>query len=399
MRLPPYTWTVLTILTMVGALVVALRPRPVAVETAPVTRGAFEQTIDEDGKTRVRQRYTVSAPVAGTLQRIQLQAGDRVTQGMPVATLAPSAPPLLDVRAERELTERVAAAEATQKRATAQVARAQAVRDQAQTDVQRTRQLADRGLVSRSQLEQADLAFTTASRELEAARQAEQAAQHDVAVARAALWQLRGAVAGVQEAQKLWQITSPVQGHVLRVLQESEGIVAAGTPLLELANATDLEVVVDVLSTDAVQIHPGTPVRIERWGLDQPLAGRVRVIEPGAFTKVSALGVEEQRVNVIIDLVSPSTQWQTLGDNYRIDARILVYSHDHALKVPTSALFRDHQQWMVFVINDGRAQQRTVQLGRRNAVEAVVDTGVTEGDQVIVYPSDAVRDGIRVRPQ
>jgi HlyD family secretion protein len=291
----------------------------------------------------------------------------------------------------------VAATEATQRRATAQVARAQAVRDQAQTDIQRTHQLADRGLVSRSQLEQADLTSTTASRELEAARQAEHAAQHDVAVAQAALWQLRGTVAGVQETQKLWQISSPVQGHVLRVLQENEGVVAAGTPLLEIANAADLEVVVDVLSTDAVQMHPGTPVRIERWGLDQTLAGRVRLIEPGAFTKVSALGVEEQRVNVIIDLVSPFTEWQTLGDNYRIDARILVYSHDNALKVPTSALFREYQQWMVFVVNDDRAHRPAVQVGRRNAVEAVVDTGVTEGDQVIEYPSDAVHDGVRVR--
>jgi len=224
------------------------------------------------------------------------------------------------------------------------VARAQVIRDQAHADVQRTRQLADRGLVSRSQHEQADLTFTTASRALEAATQAEHAAQHDVAVARAALWQLQGEVAGAQETRKLWQIYSPIQGHVLRVLQESAGVVAAGTPLLELADAADLEVVVDVLSTDAVQIHPGTPVHIERWGLGQPLEGRVRVIEPGALTKVSALGVGEQRVNVIIDIVSPFTQWQTLGDNYRIDARILVYSRDHVLKVPTSALFREHQQ-------------------------------------------------------
>jgi HlyD family secretion protein len=396
MRLPPYTWTVLTILAVLGALVVAFMPRPVAVETASVTRGTFQQTIDEDGKTRVRQRYTVSAPVAGTLQRIQLKAGDRVTQGRLVATIAPSAPTLLDVRAEHELTERVGAAEATQRQATAEVARAQAIRDQAQADMYRTHQLAERGLVSRSQLEQADLAFTTASRALEAARQAERAAQHDVAVVQAALLQLRGEVAGA-EAHKLWHIVSPIQGHVLRVLQESTGVVAAGTPLLELADAADLEVVVDVLTTDAVQIHPGTPVHIERWGLDQPLQGRVRVVEPGAFTKVSALGVEEQRVNVVIDLVSPFTQWQTLGDNYRIDARILVYSRDQILKVPTSALFRERQQWMVFVVSDGRAQKRAVQLGRRNAMEAVVESGLAEDDQVIIYPSDAVYDGVRVK--
>jgi HlyD family secretion protein len=423
MHLPKHTWTVLITLTGIGMLVVAFLPRPVAVETAPVTRGTFQHTIDEDGKTRVRQRHTVSAPVAGTLQRIQLKAGDRVTPGMLLATIAPSAPALLDLRAEHELTERVGAAEATQRRATAEVARAQAVRDQAQADVQRTRQLAERGLVSRSQLEQADLACTTASRSLEAAIQAEHAAQHDVAVTRAALLQLRGEVAGAPEAQKLWQIASPIQGHVLRVLHESAGVVAAGTPLLELADAADLEVVVDVLTTDAVQMHPGTPVCIERlftpprlislvwqmhpgtpvcierWGRDQPLEGRVRVVEPGAFTKVSALGVEEQRVNVIIDMVSPFTQWQTLGDNYRVDARILVYSRDSVLKVPTSALFRERQQWMAFVVHHGRAQKRAVQVSRRNAVEAVVDTGVTEDDHVIVYPSDAIRDGVRVTEQ
>jgi HlyD family secretion protein len=172
--------------------------------------------------------------------------------------------------------------------------------------------------------------------------------------------------------------------------------VAAGAPLLELADPAELEIVVDVLTTDAVQMHPGTSVRIERWGLDQPLEGRVRLVEPGAFTKVSALGVEEQRVNVVIDLVSPFTQWQTLGDNYRIDARILVYSRDNVLKVPTSALFRERQQWLVFVVADGRAQKRTVQLDRRNAVEAVVEAGVAEDEQVIVYPSDAVHDGVRV---
>jgi HlyD family secretion protein len=176
-------------------------------------------------------------------------------------------------------------------------------------------------------------------------------------------------------------------------------MVAAGTPLLELAHAADLEVVVDVLTTDAVQIPPGAPVRLERWGRDQPLAGHVRLIEPEAFTKVSALGVEEQRVNVIIDIVSPLTQWHTLGDSYRIDAHILISSSDYALKVPTSALFRAHHQWMFFVINNGRAQKRAVQVGRRNAVKAMVETGVGEHDHVIVYPSDAIRDGVRVKGQ
>lgn len=397
MRLPRYTWTVLITLALLAGLVVAFRPQPIAVELAPVRRGVFQQTIDKDGKTRVRQRYTVSAPLAGMVQRLPWKVGDVLHQGALVATIAPSAPPFLDLRTEHELTERVGAAEAAQQRTAADTARVQAVLAQAQTDLRRARHLSTRGLVSQGQLEQAELAVATARRQLEAAQQAEHAAEHDLAAARAALLQLRGEAPGAQAAQKLWHIHAPVPGRVLKVWQESAGVVSAGTPLLDLADATDLEVVVDLLSTEAVRVQPGMPVFIERSGLPQPLDGRVRMIEPVAFTKVSALGVEEQRVNVLIDLVSPYAHWQELGDNYRVEVRILVLHRDQALTLPTSALFRVQQRWMVFVLTQGRAATRAVTLGPRNAVEALVDSGVVEGEQVIVYPSDAVRDGVRVQ--
>lgn len=397
MRLPKYTLTILASLVALGVLILAFQPHPVAVEVATVTQGMFEQSIDEDGITRVRQRYTVSAPLAGMLQRLPWKAGDAVTQGTHLATILPTAPPLLDVRTERELTARLGAAEATQGRAVAEVARAQAMLEQARADVQRVRQLAARGLVSTQQREQAELAFTAASRDLEAARQAEHAASHDVEVARAALLHLRGEAGEASAAP--WHIYAPIRGQVLKVWQESAGVVAAGTPLLDIADASDLEVVVDVLTTEAARILPGTPVRLERSGLAQPLDGRVRLVEPAAFTKVSALGVEEQRVNVLIDLVSPPAQWQTLGDNYRIDARILVGQQDNVVQVPTAALFRQRQQWLVFVVEAGRAWQRAIEIGPRNALAAVVLQGLRVGEQVIVYPGDAVQDGVRIEPR
>lgn len=397
MRLPPYTWTVSATLAVVIALVLAFRPQPLSVELATVWRGTFEQGIEKDGKTRVRQRYTVSAPIAGMLQRLPLKAGDVVQQGMLVATIAPQAPALLDVRTERELTERLGAAEASQLRAAAEVARAQATLEQARTDLQRAQQLAARGLMAQGQLEQSALAATTASRALEVAQQAAHAATHEVEVARAALWYRQHETATRPTSQPLWQVHAPAQGRVLKVWQESAGVVAAGTPLLDIADPTDLEVVVDVLTTDAVQIPPGASVQMEQAGLAQPLLGRVRLVEPGGFTKISALGVEEQRANVVLDFVSPPALWQTLGDTYRVETRILVWRQEHALLVPTGALFRVGADWAVFVVAQGRTRQHPVMLGRRNATEAVVEQGLAEGEQVILYPSDAVHDGVRVR--
>lgn len=390
------TLLVLLAIALVGALVLAFRPQPALVEVSEVTRGPFEQVIEDDGKTRVRERYVVSAPLAGKLQRITLKAGDAVTAGMVLAVIDPSSPALLDVRTERELTERVGGAEAARLRAAATVERARAALDKSRSDLERTRKLAVKSFVSAAQLEQVELEAKISLRELEAARYAEQAAAHDVAVARAALLQVRDGAAGKPSARR-WEVRTPVAGQVLRVMQESEATVAVGAPLLEVGQPADLEVVVDVLSTDAVQIKPGAPVRLLRWGKTEPLEGRVRRVEPAAFTKVSALGVEEQRVNVVIDLTSPAEKWQSLGDAYKVDASIIVASLDNAIKVPVSALFRDGEQWAVFTIANGKAARRIVQLGRRGGMEAVVEKGLQPGEKVIVHPGDTVRDGRRIK--
>lgn len=381
---------------LLGGLVMAFRPQPALVEVAEVTRGPFEQVIEDDGKTRVRERYVVSAPLAGKLQRITLKAGDAVTAGMVLAAIDPSSPALLDVRAERELTERVGAAEATRLSAAATVERARAALEKSRTDLARTRKLTAQGFVSAAQMEQAELEAKISSRELETARYAEQAAAHDVAMARAALIQVRDSAAGKPSARR-WEVRTPVAGQVLRVVQESEATVAAGAPLLEIGQPTELEVVVDVLSTDAVQIKPGAPVRLLRWGRAEPLEGRVRRVEPAAFTKVSALGVEEQRVNVTIDLTSPAETWQSLGDGYKVDASIIVASLDNVIKVPVSALFRDGDQWAAFIVANGKAARRMVQPGRRGGLEAVVEKGLQPGEKVIVHPGDTIRDGRRVK--
>lgn len=390
------TLLVLLAIALVGALVLAFRPQPALVEVSEVTRGPFEQVIEDDGKTRVRERYVVSAPLAGKLQRITLKAGDAVTAGMVLAVIDPSSPALLDVRTERELTERVGGAEAARLRAAATVERARAALDKSRSDLERTRKLAVKSFVSAAQLEQVELEAKISLRELEAARYAEQAAAHDVAVARAALLQVRDGAAGKASARR-WEVRTPVAGRILRVMQESEATVAVGAPLLEVGQPAELEVVVDVLSTDAVQIKPGAPVRLLRWGKAEPLEGRVRRVEPAAFTKVSALGVEEQRVNVVIDLTSPAEKWQSLGDAYKVDASIIVASLDNAIKAPVSALFRDGEQWAVFTIANGKAARRIVQLGRRGGMEAVVEKGLQPGEKVIVHPGDSVRDGRRIK--
>jgi HlyD family secretion protein len=383
-------------IALLGGLVMAFRPQPARVEVAEVTRGTFEQVIEDDGKTRVRERYVVSAPLAGKLRRIALKAGDAVTAGMVLAVIDPGSPILLDVRTERELGERVGAAEATRLRAEAAVERARAALDKSRSDLARSRKLAEKNFLSAAQLEQTELEARISQRELEAARYAGQAAAHDVATARAALLQVRDSAAGKPSARR-WEVRTPVAGRILKVTQESEAAVEAGAPLLEIGQPAELEVVVDVLSTDAVQIKPGNPVRLLRWGLTEPIEGRVRRVEPAAFTKVSALGVEEQRVNVLIDLTSPPEKWQALGDGYKVDARIIVASLENATKVPVSALFREGDQWAVFVVVNDRATRRTLELIRRGGLEAVADKGLEPGEKVIVHPGDAIKDGYRVK--
>jgi HlyD family secretion protein len=368
----------------------ALMPAPVSVDVAEVRRGPFEEVVEEDGRTRVRDRYVVSAPLAGRLERIALRAGDRIEEGAIVAFLQPIAPPLLDARTSRELTERVGATEATLEQTRAALARARAARDQRRVDHERVRKLAAGGIVAAGDLDLARLAMELAERDLAGAEFAAHTAEHDVESARAALARVR------EGGDEPFPVAAPVAGRVFRVLQESAGVVVQGTPLLEVADPADIEIVVDVLTSDAVRIRPGAPVRIEHWGGDAPLDARVRLVEPSGYTKLSALGVEEQRTNVVIDLTSPPAVWQALGDGFRVDARIAVFQADDVLKLPASALFRDGDGWAAFVIDRGRARKRPVASPRRSAREALIEGGLAEGEDVILYPSDVITDGVTV---
>lgn len=378
-----------------GLLVWAFTPAPLHVDAVRVTRGTFMHTIDEDGKTRVRNRFVISSPLAGTLERVALKEGDRVESGTIVANIAPATPALLDARTERELAARLDAAEAQVLGATANVGRAEASLDLARAEAIRISNLAAKGFMPAAARDTATLTLSAREMELEAAREERHAATHALDAARATLSRALNNAKGV--TGKPWPVRAPTAGVVLRVLQESERAVLTGTPLLEIGNPGDLEIVVDVLSSDAVSIQPGNHVMFERWGADHPIEGRVRRVEPSAFTKVSALGVEEQRVNVIIDPTTNDERWAAVGDGYRVDARIVVDERKDALTVPMSALFREGSQWMTFVVSDGRARKRNVKIAARGSRNAAIDNGLGENDLVIVYPSSNLSDGSRVQ--
>lgn len=367
-------------------------PRPTPVETAAVAKGRFVASIDEDGKTRVRQRYTVAAPLAGQLSRVRLKAGDPVGEGDVVASILPPPAPLLDSRSRREAEERLGIAEATVERSKATVERAQAQAAQAKTDLDRSRALAASGATTAQALERAELAQRIADRDLRAAEFQDHAASHELAQARALLGRYRDD-ASLPEP---WNVTAPVSGVVLKVVQESATAVPSGATLMEIGDPRDLEIVTDVLSTDAVEIRAGADVAIDRWGGSGILAGKVSRVEPSAFTKISTLGVEEQRVNVRIDLLSPPSQWSGLGDGYRVDTRIAVYARDNVEIVPAGALFRRGGDWSVYVVENGRAEIRAVEVLRRSGGFAAIGKGLRQDHRVIVYPGDQVGPGVRV---
>ncbi|QWG17454.1 HlyD family efflux transporter periplasmic adaptor subunit [Bradyrhizobium sediminis] len=368
-------------------------PQPIPVETATVSKGRFVASVDDDGKTRIRQRYVVAAPLGGRLTRVRLKAGDPVAADDVVAAILPPPAPLLDPRSRREAEERLGTAEAALERSKAAVERTQAQAEQARTELDRTRTLAGRGASTVQALERAELAQRIADRDLRAAEFQDHAAGHEVAQAKALLGRYRD---GVDAPTEPWNVTAPVSGVVLKVLQESETVVQSGMPLMEIGDPRDLEIVTDVLSTDAVEIRPGAEVTIEHWGGPGVLSGRVRRVEPAAFTKVSTLGVEEQRVNVLIDVLSPPQQWNGLGDGYQVDTRITVFTQDDIEIIPAGALFRRGDSWSVYVADDGRAQPRTIELVRRSRGFAAVRKGLAQGERVIVYPSDQVSPGVRI---
>ena len=376
-------------LALIVSLGWGLRPKPVAVETAAIRRGPLDLTVDEDGRTRVKDRYVVSAPLAGTLARITLHAGDSVVRGAVVARLVPLPAPMLDPRARTEAQARIAAARASLSQALASVARAEAAYGFARREADRQRALLQAGATPGQAMEQAELMERTRREELASARFGGRVAGAEVRMAEAALARLAG------PSREELVVRAPVGGQVLRVLQESEGAVQPGTPLIEIGDRNALEAVVDVLTTDAVAIRPGAPVRIERWGGDSVLGGHVDRVEPSAFTRVSALGVEEQRVNVVIGLDRPEAG-TLLGDGFGVEASILVWQGRDRLLAPGGAVFRQGDGWAVYVSDHGRARLRTVRTGRRNGSDVEVLDGLRPGDRVVLYPTDNVADGVRV---
>lgn len=380
-------------LAAVVLLAWAFAPRPVEVEVAQVSQGRFEATVEEDGRTRLRDRYVLSAPLAGLLDRIALREGDAVAADAVVATMTPVLAPMLDERTLREQQTRVEGAQANVARVAARVGGAQVAVQQARNEVARSEQLASQGFVSPTKLDTDRLALQAAQKDLEAAIQEGHVAAHEVDQARAALL----AVQRKPGSGHAFELRSPIAGRVLRVLQTSESAVALGTPLIELGDTSRLEIVADLLTTDALQARPGSAVSIERWGGPGALQGRVRLVEPGAFTKVSALGVEEQRVKVLIDITSPAEQWRALGDAYRVGVRIVTQAADGVLKVPVGAVFPLREGGMaVFVADGGNARLQKVEVAARNGAHAWVRSGVAAGVSVIVYPPPSVSDGQRI---
>ena len=374
-----------------AALAWAFSPRPVQVETALAERGHFEQSIEEDGRTRLRDRYTVSAPVSARLARITLREGDAVAAGDPVAVLTPVMSSMFDERTLREASARLKAADAGVAGAAARAQRAHIAVEEARLELHRTEKLAREGFLSTSRLDSARLAFDGAQRELQAAQAAREVAAQERAQAQAALQPAGSAATG----QPL-VVRAPVAGVVLKVPLQSEATIAAGTALLDIGDPARMEIVAELLTTDAVQARPGTRAVIERWG-GPPVEGRVRRIEPAAFTKVSALGIEEQRVNVIIDVNAPPAAWRSMGDGFRVTVRVITASVDNATVVPVGALFPFADGGMaVYRIDGGRARVQPVELGARNGTMGWVRSGIEPGQAVVLYPPPALADGKRV---
>jgi HlyD family secretion protein len=371
---------------LVALIVIGFRPPPAPVETARVAPGTLRATVNEEGKTRITQRYVVSAPVAGQLRRIPFKAGAEVVAGQTVlAVIDPVSPAMLDARNR-------ALAEARRDAAIANLEKATAALRFAASELERFQKLYEAKNISLQELEPAQWRETAAAKDAAAAqsnvRQAEAELAEFAVPADGATNSLRAPVA----------VKAPASGRILRVFEESARPVAAGTPLVQVGDPADLEVTIEVLSRDGAAIAPGAKVELEQWGGSGLLEARVRLVEPAAFTKVSALGVEEQRVNVIADLVTPFAQRTNLGDNFRVEARIVVWEADQALKVPAGALFRRGRDWAAFVLANGRAELRRVQVGRSGGSEMQILDGLKAGEEVILYPGDRIHEGQRVRP-
>jgi len=370
-------------------------PKPVDVDSGKVSRGPLQVTIEEEGRTRLKDRFVISAATAGFMRRVMLKAGDPVRKGQTVAVLEPLRSQPLDPRSHAEAAAAVEVAQAALQAAEARERAASADAEYVSKRLERLKNLYNKGSLSKDQLEQTEA-------EAKKSRAVHLSARAAADAARSELTRSRAIVKDFSRLKQTGQrgdvaIVSPVSGRVIKCHRESEGAVQAGEPLMEIGNAEGLEVRVEVLSADAVKIRKGTPVIFSRWGGDGLLAGVVRVVEPGGFTKISSLGVEEQRVLVIIDITSPPALWQALGDAYRLEAGFVIWEGLDILQIPATALFRSGAGWAVYVIEDGKAKLRAVEIGQRARLNVQILSGLQENERVVTHPDDAVRDGVRVQ--
>ncbi len=384
---------------IVGALLIAigwgLRPRPIEVESATITSGPLVVSVLEEGKTRIRHRHMISPPVAGMLQRVELRAGARIEAGQTeLAVLEAQPSSFLDPRARSEAEARVRAAEAIKMQRETQIERARSSLQLAQKEMVRAKKLKESGAIATKDWDIAESQVDGLTRELHTAEFALQVANFEYAQAQAALMQAQSPVG---EKSEPYKIVAPVTGFVLNVMEESARVVTPGTPIMEVGDPTDLEAEIELLSSDAVGVAPGAEVSIEQWGGDAPLRGKVSVVEPGGYTKVSSLGVEEQRVKVRVAFLDPLPAGKSLGDRYRVEARIITWRGENVLQVPTGALFRRGGDWMTFVLDGHTARQTKVEIAHNNGITAEVRTGLTAGQRVILHPPDAIADGMNVK--
>ncbi|MBT2969893.1 MAG: efflux transporter periplasmic adaptor subunit [gamma proteobacterium symbiont of Ctena orbiculata] len=388
-------WSLLGLI-LAATLVWAFIPKPIPVDMLTLEPGEMTVTVDEEGETRVRDVFVLSAPIGGRALRIDAEVGDEVlAQQTKVAEIEPTDATLLDPRSEAQARADIRAAEANLVLAEASVKEARVELDFAQSELKRARKLRADAVMSERELEDAERTFRTRQAALETAIANRQARQAELERARAQLISPTETRVKSEDCPCV-PIRSPVDGRILKILHKSEGVVAAGEPLVEIGDPTDLEIVADLLSSDAVKVEQGQRVIIDNWGGDKPLAGVVRRVEPFGFTKVSALGIEEQRVNVIIDFSSPKEAWSRIAHGYQVDVRIVLWQGSGVLKLPLTALFRESDQWAAFVEHEGRASKRQVTLGRRTGLEAEILSGISAGERVVVHPGDKIAEGIQI---
>ncbi|MEM7412875.1 MAG: HlyD family efflux transporter periplasmic adaptor subunit [Myxococcota bacterium] len=382
-----------------SGLVFAFWPAPLGVDLVVVEAAPMTVTVSDEGETRVRDVFVVSAPLAGRARRIEVDPGDVVTANQTLlAEIEPAQPLLLDPRSEAQARAHRKAADSAEAAARAEVEKAQADLAFQRSELQRARELTSNGVMSDRDLEAAEQRYRSGLAALARNQSVLQVRAYELERARAELMS-PSEVAARRAGCECVSIVAPIDGRVLRVLHESEGIVAAGEPLIEIGDPERLEVVADLLSTDAVSVSVGQRARLENWGGEGALEGRVRRVEPFGYTKVSALGIEEQRVNVVLDITSPHGVWSRLAHGFQLDVHVVLWESDTALQVPLTALFRDGESWAVFVREAGRARIRSVVVGRRNGQSAEILDGLQEGDAVVVYPSERIEAGIRLEPR